>query len=177
LAPWRAGAAFICEFGMWMHFVDVADKAAVLDDRRMWHAHWHDESTHLVHLANEGGKNEVTQTLRPQRGHWGYAVRRVNQLLQLLWSDPQSVPPFQMRQGSSRAQPWEDVVVMREASEGDGHLCSTVVLEASLPVGASVEPRNLAKPDAGTRRLQVQSCHPWQRVAQDVGLWVAYLGM
>ncbi|OIQ96802.1 hypothetical protein GALL_211280 [mine drainage metagenome] len=169
--PDHAASSFACEVGIWLRFVDVPGMAETLDDLRMWHDHWHQELARLIDLANEGQRGPVEDAMRPGRGSWSYAARRVNYLLESLWE--QKVPVgLQLRLDDMPAGEWIDAALLHETAPG---AALTLSLETRLDAGASVVLRDATKPEAQERRYRVKLCRPGQRGRQDQGVFIAYL--
>ncbi len=168
--PGHAAGSFACDVGVWLRFVDLPGMADTLDDLRMWHDHWHQELARLIDLANQGQRAPVVDALKPGRGAWSYAARRVNQLLESLWMQREPMG-LQLRVGGENE--WTDAALLRE-SEGAREL--TISLERMLEPGAAVLVQRNEQPPAQARAYRVRSCRPGQRGAQDQGVFIAYLG-
>ena len=167
--PGHAASALACELGIWLRFVNLPGMADTVDDLRMWHDHWHQEFGRLIGLANHGQREPVEEAMRPGRGPWSYAARRVNQLLDALWV--QKVPVgLQLRVGE--ADGWIDAALLQEYEQGES---LTISLELQLPAGVAVMLRDSARSDAPPRSYRVKLCRPGQRGAQDAGVYIAYL--
>ncbi len=166
--PGHAASSLACELGTWLRFVNLPGMADTLDDLRMWHDHWHQELARLVGLANQGQREPVEEAMRPGRGPWSYAARRVNQLLDALWV--QKVPVgLQLRLADGS---WIDAALLQEYERGES---LTISLEAQLTSGAEVLLRDTTRADAAPRAYRVKLCRPGQRGAQDAGVFIAYL--
>ncbi len=168
--PAQAAGSFACDVGVWLRFVDLPGMADTLDDLRMWHDHWHQELARLIDLANQGQRAPVQDALKPGRGAWSYAGRRVNQLLESLWLQRE---PMGLQLRLEGSDDWIDAAVLRE-TEDQREL--TVSLEHALTVDAAVVVRHTDRPDAPARAYRVRLCRPGQRGASDEGLFIAYLG-
>ena len=166
--PAQAAGSFACDVGVWLRFVDLPGMADTLDDLRMWHDHWHQELARLIDLANQGQRAPVVDALKPGRGAWSYAGRRVNQLLESLWMQREPMGMQLRLQGSDE---WLEAALLRDA---DGGL--TVSLERMLPTDAAVLVRHTDRPDDKPRAYRVRQCRPGQRGASDEGVFIAYLG-
>ena len=166
--PGHASSSQACELGVWLRFVNLPGMADTIDDLRMWHDHWHQELARLIELANQGQREPVEQAMRPGRGPWTYAARRVNQLLDALWV--QKVPVgLQLRIGEGN---WIDAALLQEYEQGES---LTISLETELGAGVNVLLRDTARADATPRSYRVKLCRPGQRGAQDAGVFIAYL--
>ena len=165
--PAQAAGSFACDVGVWLRFVDLPGMADTLDDLRMWHDHWHQELARLIDLANQGQRAPVVDALKPGRGAWSYAGRRVNQLLESLWMQREPMGMQLRLQGSDE---WLEAALLRDA---DGGL--TVSLERMLPADATVLVRHTDRPDDKPRAYRVRQCRPGQRGAIDEGVFIAYL--
>jgi hypothetical protein len=166
--PRHAASSSSCDVGIWLRFVNLPDMATTLDDLRMWHDHWHQELARLIGLANEGQRSPVEDAMKPGRGPWSYAARRVNQLLEALWV--QKVPlGLQLRIGGGA---WIDAALLQEYEQGAS---LTLSLETRLLQGTAVEVRDASKPDSAPRGYRVKLCRPGQRGPQDDGVYIAYL--
>ena len=165
--PAQAAGSFACDVGVWLRFVDLPGMADTLDDLRMWHDHWHQELARLIDLANQGQRAPVADALKPGRGAWSYAGRRVNQLLESLWMQREPMGMQLRLQGSDE---WLEAALLRDA---DGGL--TVSLERMLPADATVLVRHTDRPDDKPRAYRVRQCRPGQRGASDEGVFIAYL--
>jgi hypothetical protein len=166
--PGHAASSQACELGVWLRFVNLPGMADAVDDLRMWHDHWHQELSRLIDLANQGQREPVEQAMRPGRGPWTYAARRVNQLLDSLWV--QKIPVgLQLRLADGG---WIDAALLQEYEQGES---LTISLETELAAGSSVLLRDSARADAAPRSYRVKLCRPGQRGAQDAGVFIAYL--
>ena len=166
--PGHAASSQACGLGVWLRFVNLPGMADTIDDLRMWHDHWHQELARLIELANQGQREPVEQAMRPGRGPWTYAARRVNQLLDALWV--QKVPVgLQLRIGEGN---WIDAALLQEYEQGES---LTISLETELGAGVNVLLRDTARADATPRSYRVKLCRPGQRGAQDAGVFIAYL--
>lgn len=167
--PAQAAGSFACDVGVWLRFVDLPGMADTLDDLRMWHDHWHQELARLIDLANQGQRGAVMDALKPGRGSWSYAARRVNQLLEALWLQRE---PMGLQLRMEGAGEWIDAALLREGEEARE---LTVSLERMLPEASSVQVRHVDRPDAAARAYKVRLCRAGQRGAQDQGVYIAYL--
>ncbi len=167
--PGQAAGSFACDVGIWLRFVDLPGMADALDDLRMWHDHWHQELARLIDLANQGQRTPVADALKPGRGAWSYAARRVNQLLEALWLPREAVGLQLCIEGSRE---WIDAAILGGAPD-EAEL--TISLERMLSPSTRVLVRHDERPDAPPRAYQVRLCRPGQRGAQDEGVFIAYL--
>lgn len=167
--PAQAAGSFACDVGVWLRFVDLPGMADTLDDLRMWHDHWHQELARLIDLANQGQRAPVTDALKPGRGAWSYAGRRVNQLLESLWMQRE---PMGLQLRLDGTQEWLDAALLRDGGDAAE---LTVSLERMLPADAAVLVRHSDEPDAAPRKYRVRQCRPGQRGARDEGVFIAYL--
>lgn len=167
--PGQAAGSFACDVGVWLRFVDLPGMADTLDDLRMWHDHWHQELARLIDLANQGQRAPVVDALKPGRGAWSYAGRRVNQLLESLWMQRE---PMGLQLRLDGSEEWLDAALLREAEDAAE---LTVSLERMLPAQATVLVRHTARPDSAPRAYRVRQCRPGQRGARDEGVFIAYL--
>ena len=167
--PSQAAGSFACDVGVWLRFVDLPGMADTLDDLRMWHDHWHQELARLIDLANQGQRGPVLDALKPGRGSWSYAARRVNQLLEALWLQREPMGLQLRLEGSPE---WIDAALLRE---GEAARELTVSLERMLQAATVVQVRHSDRPDQAPRAYKVRMCRPGQRGAQDQGVFIAYL--
>ena len=167
--PGQAAGSFACDVGVWLRFVDLPGMADTLDDLRMWHDHWHQELARLIDLANQGSRAPVVDALKPGRGAWSYAARRVNQLLEALWLQRE---PMGLQLSQDGTGEWLEAALLG-GSPGEREL--TVSLERMLPAASRVLVRHTERPDAPARAYKVRLCRPGQRGAQDEGVFIAYL--
>lgn len=165
--PEHAAASHACEFGAWLRFVSLPAQANALDDLRMWHDHWHKELAHLIELANQSQRHPVQEAMKPGRGPWTYASRRVSQLLEALWV---ARAPVGLQLQVADAGDWIDAALLAEdAAVGT----MTVSLETRLIPGGEVSVRRGT--DGKPQRCRVKVCRPGQRGPQDDGVFIAYL--
>lgn len=168
--PNHAASSFSCDVGVWLRFVNLPGLANVLDDLRMWHDHWHQELARLIDQANQGHRGPVEDAMKPGRGPWSYAARRVNQLLESLWV--QKVPVGLQLRVSGAGQGWLDAALLQDYDQGES---LTVSLETRLDHGTEVQVRDASDAAAAPRTYHVKLCRPGQRGPQDEGVFIAYL--
>ncbi|WP_031405043.1 hypothetical protein [Thiomonas sp. FB-Cd] len=168
--PDHAASSFACELGIWLRFVDMPGIAHTIDDLRMWHDHWHQELARLIDLANQAERTAVDTAMKPGRGPWAYASRRVTQLLEALWVD--KAPIALKLQLPTAEGNWIDAVLLQEYEQGAR---LTISLETNLSAGMKVGVRDVTKPEGSVRDYRVKLCRLGQRGPQDEGLLIAYL--
>lgn len=165
--PVHAAASHACELGVWLRFLNLPAQADRVDDLRMWHDHWHQELARLISLANQGQRLKVEEAMKPARGPWTYAARRVSQLLESLWA-PRAPVGLQLRRAGT--DDWIDAAILAEDATAR---TMTLSLETELAAGEAIELRRGA--DATPESCHVKLCRPGQRGAQDDGVFIAYL--
>lgn len=73
--------------GVWLRFVQVEPATQqVLDDLRIWHAQWHDATNQIIDSIDIGDFSHARQSLVERAGPWYYAARKVDRLLEELWT-------------------------------------------------------------------------------------------
>lgn len=85
-----AGDHGVCEFGMWLRFVEPpASKLKLLQSIATWHTQWHTCAKACARLHNEGRHEEARFLLH--RGEGAIAAKRLMFLLEQFWDLPDSL--------------------------------------------------------------------------------------
>lgn len=76
--------AGLCEFGVWLRFVEPApDKRKLLSNIALWHEQWHAGAKEAARLLNAGERAKALQAYHSGRCH--LSATRVGVLLEQFW--------------------------------------------------------------------------------------------